>query len=152
LRISSDSTGKFNVSKIRTQKGKAMKPKVLVAAVVMVVGVIVGAVNFMESSVEYMDFASARKQNKKAQVKGEWVREMESGFDAQKTQFSFYMKDEQSNVVRVVLDGAKPNNFEIATSVVAKGKFEGDQFHASEVLTKCPSKYEGDSESVQPSL
>jgi cytochrome c-type biogenesis protein CcmE len=129
-----------------------MKPKVLVAAVVMVVGVVVGAVNFMESSVEYMDFATAQKQSKKAQVKGEWVREMESGFDSEKTQFSFYMKDEESTVVKVVLDGAKPNNFEIATSVVAKGKFEGDQFHATEVLTKCPSKYEGDSESVQQTL
>jgi len=129
-----------------------MKPKVLVAAVVMVVGVVVGAVNFMESSVEYMDFATAQKQSKKAQVKGEWVRDMESGFDSEKTQFSFYMKDEESTVVKVVLDGAKPNNFEIATSVVAKGKFEGDQFHATEVLTKCPSKYEGDSESVQQTL
>lgn len=129
-----------------------MKPKVLVAAVVMVVGVVVGAVNFMESSVEYMDFATAQKQSKKAQVKGEWVRDMESGFDSEKTQFSFYMKDEESTVVKVVLDGAKPNNFEIATSVVAKGTFEGDQFHATEVLTKCPSKYEGDSESVQQTL
>jgi cytochrome c-type biogenesis protein CcmE len=129
-----------------------MKPKVVVAAVVIVVGVIVGAVNFMESSVEYMDFEAAQKQNKKAQVKGEWVREMESGFDAEKTQFSFYMKDEHARVVRVVLDGAKPNNFEIATSVVAKGKFEGDQFHATEVLTKCPSKYQGNSEAVQQSL
>lgn len=129
-----------------------MKPKVMVAAVVVVVGVVVGAVNFMESSVEYMDFESAQKLNKKAQVKGEWVRDLDSGFDAEKTQFTFYMKDENSTVVRVVLDGAKPNNFEIATSVVAKGRFEGDQFHATEVLTKCPSKYEGDSESVQQSL
>ena len=129
-----------------------MKPKVLVAAVVMVVGVIVGALNFMQSSVEYMDFDAAQRQQKKAQVKGEWVRDMESGFDAEKTQFSFYMKDENAKVVRVVLDGAKPNNFEIATGVVAKGKFEGDQFHATEVLTKCPSKYEGDSQSVQQSL
>ncbi len=129
-----------------------MKPKVLVAAVVMVVGVVVGAVNFMESSVEYMDFAAAEKSSKKAQVKGEWVRDMESGFDAEKTQFTFYMKDEASKVAKVVLDGAKPNNFEIATSVVAKGKFEDGYFHATEVLTKCPSKYEGDSESVQRSL
>ena len=129
-----------------------MKPKVMVAAVVVVIGVVLGAVNFMESSVEYMDFSTAQKLGKKAQVKGEWVRERESGFDADKTQFTFYMKDENATVVRVVLDGAKPNNFEIATSVVAKGKFEGDRFHATEVLTKCPSKYEGNSESVQQSL
>jgi len=42
-----------------------------------------------------------------------------------------------------VLDGPKPNNFDIATSVVIKGKMTGDFFHATEILTKCPSKYEG---------
>jgi cytochrome c-type biogenesis protein CcmE len=54
--------------------------------------------------------------------------------------------------MRVVLDGAKPNNFEIATSVVAKGSINGDHFHAKEVLTKCPSKYEGDAEAVKKTL
>lgn len=129
-----------------------MKGKVIVAAVVVVVGIVLGAVNFLESNVEYSDFGTAERTGKKVQVKGEWIKNMESGFDAQRAQFSFYMKDDNQKVVKVVLDGAKPNNFELATSVVAKGKFAGDHFHATEILTKCPSKYEGDAESVKKSL
>jgi cytochrome c-type biogenesis protein CcmE len=62
------------------------------------------------------------------------------------------MKDDNNKVVKVVLDGARPNNFELATSIVAKGSFNGTYFHATEVLTKCPSKYEGDAESVKKTL
>lgn len=129
-----------------------MKPKVLVAGVVVVIGIVLGAVNFIDSNVEYMNFDGAQQANKKAQVKGEWVRDMQSGFDSDNAQFMFYMKDENERIVKVVLDGAKPNNFELATSVVAKGKFEGANFHATEVLTKCPSKYEGDSDAVKQTL
>ena len=51
--------------------------------------------------------------------------------------------------MKVVLDGAKPNNFEMAENVVAKGKVMDNYFHAKEVLTKCPSKYEGKGQDVQ---
>ncbi len=129
-----------------------MNGKVIAAVVVIIIGVILGAVNFLESNVEYADFAAAERSSKKVQVKGEWVKEMESGFNADKAQFSFYMKDDNQRVVKVILEGAKPNNFELAISVVAKGQFQGDHFHATEVLTKCPSKYEGDSESVKKTL
>jgi len=53
--------------------------------------------------------------------------------------------------MKVVLDGAEPNNFKMAESVVAKGKMKDGTFHASEVLTKCPSKYEGDGKDVKKS-
>lgn len=129
-----------------------MNVKVIVGIVVIIAGLILGAMNFFESNVEYTDFAFAEQSGKKVQVKGEWVKEMASGFDAGKAQFNFYMKDDASRVVKVVLDGGKPNNFELATSVVAKGKYEGDHFHASEVLTKCPSKYEGDASAVKQTL
>ncbi|MEX1138682.1 MAG: cytochrome c maturation protein CcmE [Bacteroidota bacterium] len=129
-----------------------MNVKVIVAIVVVVVGLILGTVNFLESNVEYTDFAAAERTGKKVQVKGEWIKDRESSFDSEKAQFTFYMKDENHKVMRVVLEGAKPNNFEIAESVVAKGKTMGDHFHATELLTKCPSKYEGDAESVKKTL
>lgn len=129
-----------------------MKVKVVVGLAVVVVGIILGAVNFIESNVEYMDFATAERSSKKAQVKGEWVREQEIAFDSEHVKFSFYMKDDNNRIVKVVLDGAKPNNFELAESVVAKGRFVGEEFHATDVLTKCPSKYEGDGEAVKKTL
>lgn len=129
-----------------------MKPKVVLGLVVIVVGVILGSVSFVESNVEYVDFDSALKSHKKVQVKGEWVKDKESRFDAEKAQFVFYLKDDNNRIEKVVLEGAKPNNFELATSVVAKGTYKEGYFHATDVLTKCPSKYEGDAESVKKSL
>ncbi len=129
-----------------------MKPKLIAGIVVIVAGIILSAVNFVESNVEYGDFDTAAKVGKKIQVKGEWAQQQDAYFDAEKVEFVFYLKDDNGRVERVVLEGAKPNNFEIATSVVAKGTYQGDHFHATEVLTKCPSKYEGDAESVQNSL
>ena len=129
-----------------------MKPKIIIGGIVVIAGIILGALNFLESNVEYADFSTAERTNKKVQVKGEWIKEQPTNFDAEKVTFSFYMKDEANRVAKVVLDGAKPNNFELATSVVAKGKFANGEFHATDVLTKCPSKYEGTSETVTKSL
>ncbi|MGH2567877.1 MAG: cytochrome c maturation protein CcmE [Bacteroidota bacterium] len=129
-----------------------MNAKVTIAAAVIIIGVVLGVSNFIQSNVEYGDFATALRTEKKMQVKGEWVKDKETRFDVDQGKFIFHMKDDNNKVVRVLLDGAKPNNFEIATSLVAKGKFEGDNFHAEMVLTKCPSKYEGDAESVKQTL
>ncbi|MBI4548879.1 MAG: cytochrome c maturation protein CcmE [Ignavibacteriae bacterium] len=90
--------------------------------------------------------------NKKVQVKGEWIKEKESTFDVSKSQFTFYMKDDNDQEVKVVYDGAKPNNFEIADAIVIKGRYQDGYFHANEILTKCPSKYEGTSETVKKTL
>jgi cytochrome c-type biogenesis protein CcmE len=129
-----------------------MKPKVIIGVLIIAAGIVLSAVNFVQSNVEYGDFATAEKQQKKIQVKGEWVKDQDSFFDAERAQFHFVMKDDNGKICKVVLDGAKPNNFELATSVVAKGKMADGHFHATDVLTKCPSKYEGDAASVQKTL
>src|SRR5512143_2948235 len=129
-----------------------MKTKVIVASIVIVAAVIFGAVSFVETNVEYTNFQNARSTGKKVQVKGVWLRDRESNFDAEKAQFVFYMKDDNGQAVKVIFDGAKPNNFELADAVVVKGRFQDDVFHASDILTKCPSKYEADAETVKRSL
>jgi cytochrome c-type biogenesis protein CcmE len=120
-----------------------MNVKVVVGGLIIVFGIVLGAINFFDSNVEYGDFAQARKTQKRIQVKGEWVKDRESSFDAEKIQYTFYLKDDSGEILKVVLDGAKPDNFNIATNVVVKGKYMNGYFHATEVLTKCPSKYEG---------
>jgi cytochrome c-type biogenesis protein CcmE len=56
--------------------------------------------------------------------------------------FSFFMKDEKGDEMKVVYEGVMPNNFESATSVVVTGSYRNGYFHAKDILTKCPSKYE----------
>jgi cytochrome c-type biogenesis protein CcmE len=129
-----------------------MKPKVIISAVIVVGFIIFGSYSFLESNVEYTDVAGAMKSHKKVQLKGQWNREKTSSFDAARAQFTFYLIDESGKECRVVLDGAAPNNFDLATSVVAKGRYmEDGYFHATEVLTKCPSKYEAQAEEVKKS-
>ncbi|MGD0037617.1 MAG: cytochrome c maturation protein CcmE [Bacteroidota bacterium] len=122
-----------------------MNIKVVVGGLIIIFGIVLGVVNFFDSNVDYGDFAQGRKTQKKIQVKGEWVKDRESSFDDEKIQYTFYLKDDSGEISKVVLDGAKPNNFDIATNVVVKGKYINGYFHATEVLTKCPSKYEGKS-------
>ena len=127
-----------------------MKPKVIAAGVVVVAFIIFGSYSFLESNVEYTDIAGAMKKNRKVQLKGTWDKDKQSAFDAKTGTFTFYLKDEAGRECKVILEGAAPNNFELATSVVAKGRFnEEGVFRASEVLTKCPSKYEAGAEDVK---
>ena len=130
-----------------------MKPKVIVGAVIVVAFIIFGSYSFLESNVEYTNISGAMSKHKKVQLKGEWNKDKESSFDAKTSTFTFYLKDEHGQECKVVLDGAAPNNFEMATSVVAKGRYIEDKgyFHATEVLTKCPSKYEATAEEVKKS-
>ncbi len=121
-----------------------MRLKVIIASVIVVLFIIFGSYSFLQSNVEYTDVAGAMQKHKKVQLKGSWDKHKESGFNASTSQFTFYLVDDAGRECKVVLDGAAPNNFELATSVVAKGRYMENEgyFHATEVLTKCPSKYE----------
>lgn len=56
--------------------------------------------------------------------------------------FSFYLVDQAGLKKKVVLNEPKPRDFERSEQIVVTGKMkESDEFHASEILLKCPSKY-----------
>ena len=128
-----------------------MNTKVIIGIALIAVFLVVGFYSFVDSKVEYSNFQNAVQSKKTCQVKGSWVKDKETRFDPASNQFIFYMKDENNTEMKVVLDGAEPNNFKMAESIVAKGKVKEGYFHASEVLTKCPSKYEGDGQDVKKS-
>jgi cytochrome c-type biogenesis protein CcmE len=125
--------------------------KLIIGMLIIVVFLVVGFFAFVDSKVEYSNFQNALNSKKTCQVKGMWVKEKETRFDVSANQFIFYMKDDNNTEMKVVFEGAKPNNFEMAESVVAKGKVKDGYFHAKEILTKCPSKYEGHGEDVMKS-
>lgn len=129
-----------------------MKIKIIIAFAAIVVAIVFGSMTFFESNVEYGDFQTALNSHKKIQVKGEWVKAKETAFDAAKGQFIFYMKDDKNTEMKVIYDGAKPNNFEIANAIVCKGRCQDGVFYASDILTKCPSKYEADSKDMKKTI
>lgn len=116
--------------------------RIIVGIVIVVVFLVVGFMSFMDSKIEYVNFTEAQSRQRTVEVKGEWVKNKDSKFDVGTNQFTFYMKDDNATEMKVVFDGAKPNNFEVAEAVVVKGKVKSDYFAAKDILTKCPSKYE----------
>ena len=128
-----------------------MKKASLTGVVLIIVFLIVGFYAFKESKIEYSNFQKAADNQRTCQVKGSWLRDKETKFDASTNEFIFYMVDENNTEMKVILAGARPNNFEMAESVVAKGKIKDGYFNAKEVLTKCPSKYEGTGEDLKKS-
>jgi cytochrome c-type biogenesis protein CcmE len=128
-----------------------VKPRYIIGALVVAAGLGFAAYSLDTSKIEYTNLSAAESSGRKVQVKGEWVKEKGSDYNSTSNVFSFTMKDDSKKEVKVLFSGSRPNNFEIAESIVVKGRFEGGEFHASEVLTKCPSKYEGNAEQLKQS-
>lgn len=120
-----------------------MKLRYIIAAVIAIALLAVGYMALDSSAIEYADVDKAERMGKTVQVVGTWVKEEGMSYDNAANIFRFTMKDEHGRRIPVELAGPKPNNFEIAVSVVVKGRVENGTFMASNVLTKCPSKYEG---------
>jgi len=116
--------------------------RLITGIIIVVVFLVVGFMSFMDSKIEYVHFNEAKNRMRTVEVKGQWVKDKDAKFDVGTNQFTFYMKDDDATEMKVIFDGAKPNNFEVAEAVVVKGKMKGDYFHAKDILTKCPSKYE----------
>lgn len=57
--------------------------------------------------------------------------------------FGFYLVDNEGNERKVLYNGSKPQDFEKSEQIVVIGKIDGDDFHCSQILMKCPSKYNG---------
>jgi cytochrome c-type biogenesis protein CcmE len=98
---------------------------------------------FTQSNIQYeSDFTKIMEKPRMIKATGSWVKEKHYEINKQEKTFSFFMKDEKGNEMRVVCQGTIPNNFESATSVVVTGEFRNGIFAAKEILTKCPSKYQ----------
>lgn len=120
-----------------------MNKRIVLGGLAALVLVAVGWFALDSSAVEYTDIDHAQKLGSTVQVVGTWVKEDGSTYDQNRDEFSFTMRDQSGKNIPVILSGPKPNNFEIAVSVVVKGRVENGVMRAQHVLTKCPSKYEG---------
>ncbi|MCX6163738.1 MAG: cytochrome c maturation protein CcmE [Ignavibacteriae bacterium] len=129
----------------------SQKIKIIIGSVIIIVFIVAGFISFMGSKIEYVDFKEAQKRMRTVEVKGLWLKDKETKYEASTNMFTFYMKDDNNTEMKVMLNDAKPNNFETAGElmIVAKGKVKDNVFYADKVLTKCPSKYEGTGEQVK---
>jgi cytochrome c-type biogenesis protein CcmE len=62
-------------------------------------------------------------------------------WDAPNLLLTFQLTDEK-NLLNVRHKGVAPDTFQEGLSVVVEGKYENGIFNATQIMTKCPSKYE----------
>ena len=63
-------------------------------------------------------------------------------WNAQDLEFRFTIT-EGGDTMTVIYQGAKPSGFKAASSILVEGKYDSDGiFRASQLILKCPSKYE----------
>ena len=120
-----------------------MKNKYIFGGIIIAVFLVLMGYLFTQSNIEYVDdFNKVMSTDKVVKATGSWVKEQNYQLDNQNKTFSFMMTDVNGNQMKVIYEGTIPNNFESATSVVVTGKYQNGYFHAKDILTKCPSKYE----------
>lgn len=92
----------------------------------------------------YSNFEKAMSQPEgKHQIVGYLSKDkpMEYNPEADANYFSFYMKDKKGIEKKVGYIGTKPQDFERSEELVLTGTMKGDEFIATDMLMKCPSKY-----------
>jgi cytochrome c-type biogenesis protein CcmE len=122
-----------------------MKTSHIVLIIIVAVVGIGAIVSLMTESRSYADFKEAAKHpGKSFDVIGTLDTTRAIEYDAMKNpdEFSFWMYDDRGNHSKVVVNKPKPQDFEKSISVVISGKMDGDVFRASNILLKCPSKYQ----------
>lgn len=119
-----------------------MKAKYVIGIAVILGAAVFGATAFQGSVTPYVNFAQAKESGDRCQIMGDIIHE-ETLYETSSQLLLFTIQDEQGIPLEVSYKGIMPGNFEQATSVVAKGHFDGQRFAADELLVKCPSKYQG---------
>ncbi|HRI45862.1 MAG: cytochrome c maturation protein CcmE [Ignavibacteriaceae bacterium] len=120
-----------------------MKSKYIFGGVIVTVFLSLMIYLFTQSNIQYeSDFQKVMEKERVVKATGSWVKEKSYKIDNENRTFTFYMSDDKGHQMKVIYDGSIPNNFEIATSMVVTGQYKDGYFHAKDILTKCPSKYQ----------
>ena len=122
-----------------------MKKSSIFGLIVIAIAIAV-IISVYSTSSTYGSFKDAKSTESQLQVKGQLNKTKKLYYDATKdaNYFSFYMKDSDGQECKVVFAGSKPQDFERSEQIVLTGQMLGDEFHASKILMKCPSKYTQD--------
>lgn len=122
-----------------------MRKSSIILIVIIAIAIAMIVVIYTDSST-YSTFTEAREKQTELYVVGVLNKEKALHYDPVQdaNHFSFYMYDNDSTECQVVFRGSKPQDIERSEQIVLTGKMDGDVFHASKILMKCPSKYNED--------
>lgn len=112
---------------------------ILVIAVVMLI-----MLSMLGDSSTYSNFTDAKQSpGEEVHVAGTLVKTKSMDYkpEIDPNSFTFYMLDKSGIEQKVQLKKSKPTDFERAEQLVVIGSMQGTTFVATDILMKCPSKY-----------
>ena len=120
---------------------------------IVIIALAIGAIlTTLSDSSTYASFKIASEHPHKAfHVVGKLNKEKPQEYNPQVDAdlFSFYLVDNEGAEKKVKLHKAKPQDFDKSEQIVVVGKMNDEQFEASDVLMKCPSKYNNPKEDMK---
>ena len=112
---------------------------------IVIIAVAIGAIlTTLNNTSTYASFEEAiESPDSEFHIVGKLNKQKETIYNPKENAnlFTFYMIDNKGVESKVVLHKNKPQDFERSEQIVLIGKMKGNEFHASEILMKCPSKY-----------
>lgn len=112
--------------------------------IVVAIGAIIGTVYNADT---YAVFAQAKEHpGREFRIIGELLHDkpIEERVIDNTLTLSFHLADASGQKAEVLYFGPKPIDFERSEEVVLIGSYRGEQFVASRLLLKCPSKYKAE--------
>ena len=128
-----------------------MKKSYIIALAIIAIA-IAAIMSMVSDSSTYASFTTAIEHpNKEFHVVGKLNKEKPQDYqpEVNANLFSFYMTDNEGKECKVLLNKTKPQDFDRSEQIVIIGKMAGEEFHASDVLMKCPSKYNNPKEDIK---
>lgn len=112
---------------------------------IIVIAVAIGVIFVsLKNTSTYADFTEAiSNPDKEFHVVGKLDKSQPQIYDPRVNpdEFMFSMIDNKGVIKNVVLHKSKPQDFEKSEQIVLIGKMQDGNFHANDILMKCPSKY-----------
>lgn len=117
--------------------------RIHIISIVLIAGAIALLMMASDDLSTYGTFDEARNANNKVKIAGQLAKDKEMYYNPEENPnyFSFFLTDQTGEEQKVVLLGAKPTDFEMSEQVVVTGEWKDENFVASTILLKCPSKY-----------
>lgn len=118
-----------------------MSRKYILGGIAVVALGLFGMMNMKQSITPYVTIKQAQRSHATVQVNGKLVKNS-SEYDMKSGMLRFRILDTDGDTMAVEYPKPAPANFKQATGIVLVGEYRGGVFRASELLVKCPSKYE----------
>ena len=117
--------------------------KIHIVGIVMIVTAIVLLTTAIKDTTTYATFEDAMQRGSRVKIAGQLSKDREMVYQPEINPdlFTFFIKDRNGEERKVVLQAARPQDFELSEQIVVTGEMRGDEFWASDMLLKCPSKY-----------